>query len=239
MNRPEFTGDRWFKLCAHSWCVQHGMVSFFGLGGRNVSDGLQKATVVEPIDPFERGELHGFEVAPLAPSMDDLGLVKTVDRFDQSVVVTVADTADRRLDASLRQPLGIANGHILRAAVGMVNQSAMMDGPPIMKCLVEGIEHKARMSSPAYPPTDDAASKGIDHKSHVDETLPGRHLGEIRKPEHVRRGREEMSVHPVERARRGLVADLRADRFVANDALQSHCPHKPSDCAAGDVVNLP
>src|SRR5690606_12444546 len=53
------------------------------------------------------------EVSPRPTSMDDLGLVKTVDRFGESVVITVADTADRRLDASLRQSLRIANGHIL------------------------------------------------------------------------------------------------------------------------------
>ena len=86
------------------------MVSFFGVGGQNVSDGHQKAAVVEPIGPFERGELQGFEVAPRSPSMDDLGLVKTVDRFGQSVVVTVANASDRRLDACFRQSFGIANG---------------------------------------------------------------------------------------------------------------------------------
>ncbi len=28
----------------------------------------------------------------------------------------------------------------------MVNQRATVNGPPIMKCLIEGIEHEARMS---------------------------------------------------------------------------------------------
>lgn len=103
--------------------------------------------------------------------MDDLGLV----RFGESVVITVADTPDRRLDARLCQPLRIANGYILRAAVGMVNQPATVNWPPIMKCLIEGIEHKARMGSPACPPTDDAASEGIDHERDVNEALPRPH----------------------------------------------------------------
>ena len=157
------------------------MVSFFGLGGRNVSDGLQKAAVVEPIDPFERGELHGFEVAPWSSPMDDLGLVKTVDRFGESIVVTITNASDRRLDACLRQPFGIANGHILRAAVGMMNQPAAFDGPPIMKRLVEGIEHKARMGRSACPPTDDATSGGVDHESDVYEALPGREWSKKRR----------------------------------------------------------
>ena len=102
-----------FKLCGHGWCVQHGVISFFGFGWRYVADGLQKAAVVEPIDPFERGELHGFEVAPWSSPMDDLGLVKTVDRFGESIVVEVTNTAYRRLDARFGQPLGILDRHIL------------------------------------------------------------------------------------------------------------------------------
>ena len=64
---------RRLKLCGHGWRVQHGVVSFFGLGWRDIADGFQKASVVEPIDPFERSELHGFEVAPWFSAMDDLG----------------------------------------------------------------------------------------------------------------------------------------------------------------------
>jgi len=39
--------------------------------------------------------------------MDYFGLVKPVDRFGESVVIGIANAADRRLDACLRQPLGI------------------------------------------------------------------------------------------------------------------------------------
>jgi len=56
----------------------------------------------------------------------------------------------------------------------MVDEAAAMDGPPIMKGLVEGIEHKARMGGPARSPTNDAAGEGVNHKGHVDEPLPSR-----------------------------------------------------------------
>lgn len=39
--------------------------------------------------------------------MDDLDLVKAVDRISQGVVVAVANTADRRLDPGLGKALGI------------------------------------------------------------------------------------------------------------------------------------
>lgn len=182
MNRPGFTGDRLVKARGHGWCVQHGIVSFFGLGRRNVSDGLQKVAVVEPVDPFERGELHSFKASPRSAAMDDLGLVKTADRFGESIVVTVANASDRWLDACLGQPFGIANGHVLRAAVGMMNQPATFDGPPIMQCLVEGIEDESRVRRPACPPTDDTAGEGINDEGHVSEALPGRDIGEIGYP---------------------------------------------------------
>lgn len=61
---------------------------------------------------------------------------------------------------------------------GMMNQPAAMNGPPIMKRLIEGIEHKARMGRSACPLTDDTAGKGINDERDVNEALPGRDIGE-------------------------------------------------------------
>ncbi len=44
----------------------------------------------------------------------------------------------------------------------MVNQPAAMDGPPVMKCLIEGVEDEARMGRSACPPADDTAGEGIE-----------------------------------------------------------------------------
>jgi len=38
----------------------------FGFDGRDVADGLQQSTMVEPVDPFERGALDGFEAGARA-----------------------------------------------------------------------------------------------------------------------------------------------------------------------------
>jgi hypothetical protein len=82
------------KLCCHSWLVQHGIVLFLGFGWRDISYGLHKPSMVEPVHPFECCELNGFEVSPRPSSMNDLSLVKTVYRFCESVVVTISDAAD-------------------------------------------------------------------------------------------------------------------------------------------------
>src|SRR3954470_19789105 len=45
--------------------------------------------------------------------MNDLGLVETVDRLGESIVITVADAAHRRLDARLHQPLSVLDRDVL------------------------------------------------------------------------------------------------------------------------------
>jgi hypothetical protein len=47
--------------------------------------------------------------------MNDFGLIETVDRLGECIVVAVADASDRRLYASFRQPLGVADRQLLNA----------------------------------------------------------------------------------------------------------------------------
>lgn len=88
-------------------------VARLSLGGRHVADRFEQSAGVEPIDPFEGGELDRLEGAPWSTAMDQLGLEQTVDRLGQGVVVAVPDAADRGLDARLRQPLRVAQSKIL------------------------------------------------------------------------------------------------------------------------------
>ncbi|MCW2283495.1 hypothetical protein M2323_001267 [Rhodoblastus acidophilus] len=87
------------------------------LGWRDIADGFQQLAVVEPVDPFERRELDGLETPPRPAPMNDLGLVKRVDRFGERVVVGLANAADRELDACIRQAFNVFNREVLAAAV--------------------------------------------------------------------------------------------------------------------------
>lgn len=78
---------------------QHVVVALPGFGWRNVADGLQKPSVVEPVDPFEGSELDGLEATPWPAPVDHLGLVEAVDSFGESIVIGISDAADRRLHA--------------------------------------------------------------------------------------------------------------------------------------------
>jgi hypothetical protein len=89
--------------------VQHGIISLFSFGWRYIPDRLQKSSAIEPVYPFQDNELDRFEAPPWSASMNDLGLVKAVDRFCEGVVVAVADASDRWLDTCFCQSLRIAN----------------------------------------------------------------------------------------------------------------------------------
>jgi hypothetical protein len=41
------------------------VVSFLGLGWRDVADVLEQSVMVEPVDPFERGDLDSLEAAAM------------------------------------------------------------------------------------------------------------------------------------------------------------------------------
>ena len=152
-----------------------GVVAFLSFCRRNVADGLQEPAIVEPFDPGQGGELDSLKAPPRSAPMDNLGLVEPVDRLGESVVVGIAHTADRALDACLRQTLGVADADILRALVGVMHEAAAMDGPPFVQGLFESIEDEARMGGPAYPPADDPAGIGIE-----DEGRPGAGFGTSR-----------------------------------------------------------
>ena len=95
------------------------------------------------------------------------------------------------------------------------------------------------MGCPAHPPADDAAGIGVDDKGDIDEAGPSGHVGKVRDPQPIRCRSVELAIDLVERARRGLAADCRADRLAADHPLQAHLPHQPPNSAASDIEAFP
>ena len=60
MNRSGLIGGCFVKSRGHGWLIQHGVVALLGFCRRDVADGFQQPEIVEPVDPFERGELDGL-----------------------------------------------------------------------------------------------------------------------------------------------------------------------------------
>jgi hypothetical protein len=75
--------------------------------------------------------------------MDDLGFVEAVNGLGESIVVAVADAADRGLDARRGKPLGIFDRDVLHTAIAVVDEAAAADGPGLVQGLLQRVQHKA------------------------------------------------------------------------------------------------
>ena len=69
--------------------LHHSIVGGFGLGRRDVADGLQQPTIVVPVDPLERGVLDGIKRSPRSFAPDHLSFVEAVDRFGERDLQTL------------------------------------------------------------------------------------------------------------------------------------------------------
>jgi hypothetical protein len=74
--------------------------------------------------------------------VDHFGVVEPVDRFRERVVVCITGAAHGRLDASFGKPLRVANTDVLRSAVRVVNQAAVVAGLALVKRLLQCIENE-------------------------------------------------------------------------------------------------
>ena len=80
--------------------------------------------------------------------MDDLGLLKAIDRLAQGAVAAVANAPYRRLDPSFGKALGIFHRDILAAAVALLEQAITMERPAIMNAFRPTLTTQRRKRSP-------------------------------------------------------------------------------------------
>jgi len=127
-----------------------------------------QATVVEPVDIREGGQLDVLGVAPRALGLDELVLVEPVEALRQAVVVAVADGPDRRPSTDLGEPFGVANRDVLRPRIGMGHEA--IEGPPAgPDGLLEGVHDQVRGHGRRHPPADDHAGVDVDDERRVHE----------------------------------------------------------------------
>jgi hypothetical protein len=67
---------------------------------------LVETSVIEPVDPFQGGDLDVVDGAPRPSAFDQFGLVEAVDRLGQGVGVAVTGGSDRGVDPRLGEPFG-------------------------------------------------------------------------------------------------------------------------------------
>ena len=129
--------------------------------------------MVEPVDVFEGCVLEMVKVPPWSFLSDEFCLVQSDDGFGEGIIVGVAYRADRWFDAGFGETLGVSNGQILRAGIGMMYQAAVriggfgVAGPD---GLFEGVEGQVGTKRHRDPPSHDEPLVDVDNKGYVGDT---------------------------------------------------------------------
>src|SRR3954452_14001700 len=149
-------------------------------------------------DGGDRGVLLGFKwssqhlCAPISAAPGDHCNTARNARSEHRLLPVIATPSTK----VLRRPLETA----LAAPVAMMDEAALC-GTAVVQRLLQGIEDEVRMRRPRHPPADDPAGEDVDDEGHVDEALPGRHVGVSRPEElHLRPLSEpdvNLSAHPA------------------------------------------
>jgi len=98
------------------------MESLLCFSRRDVSDGAMQTLVVVPVDPFQGFPLDLAHGLPGAEEVDHLGFEQADDALCQGIVVGIANAADRGINPSISQPLGILDRQVLAAPVTVMDQ---------------------------------------------------------------------------------------------------------------------
>jgi len=89
-----------------------------------------------------------------------------------------------------------------------------------------------------HRPADDAPTPRVDHHREIQESGPGRHVGDVRDPQPIRARRGELAVDEIGLGPRRVVSHRRAARLPTAHALQASASHQAGNALATDVDPL-
>src|SRR5664280_2694986 len=206
------------------------------LNGRDKADLAVKAAVIEPVDVLGDRDLQVVDGAPRAFVTDEFGLEQAVERLGHGVVIRVALAAHGGDRAGLEQALGVADGDVLHAAIGVVHQRgdvvAVASAGP--KAHLQGVEREVGAQRGGGLPADDAPAEHVEDERAVHPAGEGADVGQVGHPQAVLRGGGEVALHEVRPAVRAGPGQRRPRAFRAGDAPQASGFHQPLHRAAGD-----
>src|SRR5690554_137112 len=122
----------------------------------------EKSLVVEPVYPVQCREFDGLDTVPRAIAMNHFCLIESIDGLCQRVVITVTDASHGGLNASLGEPLSVADRQVLYASIAVMHQ--VLGGLALAKGLFECVECQIRLKRRGDSPADDAPREDVNHE---------------------------------------------------------------------------
>src|SRR5262252_617317 len=196
------------------------------LGRRPVVGCTMETLVVPPVDPFAGRKLDMLGRSPGPATVDQLRLVEPMDRLRDGIVEAVPLGAHRTDGACLRQPVRVANGQVLHAPVGMVDEALELLLASVPECHLQRVQGQLRVQRAGDPPAHDVAAEDVDNEGHVDEPGACPNVGQVSHPEPVGSRRRELAVDQIGRPLGQLVGDRGPLRLAPDHAFQAHLAHQ-------------
>src|SRR5208282_4340150 len=197
---------------------------------------------VVPAGPFAGGGLHLGGGFPWPQVAGDLGLVQADDALGQRVVIGIPDGPDRRGDARGGQLGAVADGQVLAAGVGVVDQPGHLDAlaGPVGDRHHQCVQHQAGVVAGGGAPPGDQPGERVDDERGIGGARPGGYEGEAGQLQPVRGVRREAAVDQILRPVLRRVRDRRPRLLppAAAHPAQPQLAHQPLHGAPGRRVAL-
>ncbi len=135
--------------------------------------------IVPRLDEVENGGF-GFALRRESVPNEQLAFERGVEAFIHRIVVAVTTRTHRWLNACRLATLREGDRRVLRALIGVVNDSerlASKDGH------LERVDHELFAHMVSHRPADDATTKDVENHGEVQETAPRRNVRDIGDPQ--------------------------------------------------------
>ena len=189
---------------------------------------------VEAVDVFEEGYLDLLTGLPMAaPDQLELGLERLEEAFDVGIVVTIAFSARRDLEAVLAQQLVIIVGAVLRPAIRVMDASRWRrsDGD----CYAQGPQGQILLHAVADQPADHAPREKVNDHGKINQALARPDIGDGTSPLLVRPARSEVLLQEIRRDVERMVTVGGAFERPAADDLDAVLAHQTASAVLADA----
>ena len=146
--------------------------TLLGSGQSNVSDGRQRAAIVEPVDPCEGFPVDGAARFPWTSSVNDVCLEQADHCSGECIAKRTTFGVDVGFQPGIGWPFAVFDQLILVAAVTLVAQ--IICRLSVVMCLFQCIQKKLRLSRFRCPPANDFVGEDLAHKGDAVKSLPCR-----------------------------------------------------------------